>query len=56
MEYYTLRRDLDPPLKGVMDMFRGAPLSTDPAGMVAKTYDALNRGILDRKDSNHHGL
>jgi hypothetical protein len=39
----------------VMDMFRGAPLSTDPVGMVAKTYDKLIEGILDTKDSNHHG-
>jgi hypothetical protein len=34
-----------------MDMFKGAPLSTDPAG----TYDKLNDELLDTKDTNHHG-
>jgi hypothetical protein len=55
VESYTLRRYLEPPLEGVMDMFRGVPVSTNPVGTVAKTYDKLNEGILDTKDSNHHG-
>jgi hypothetical protein len=54
LEYYNLRRDLDPPMEGVMDMFKAAQPHMDLAAPV-RTYDKLNDEILDTKDSNHHG-
>jgi hypothetical protein len=53
-EYYTLRRDLDPPLEGVMDRFQAVLPQLNPNSAV-RTYDELNDEILDTKDLNHHG-
>jgi hypothetical protein len=52
-EYYTLRRDLDPPLDSVMDAFKSADRN-DPT-VAIKTHDELNTELLQTCDSSHHG-
>jgi hypothetical protein len=53
IEYYTLRRNLDPPLLNVMDAFkctaRNGPL------VAVKTHDELNADLISTQDSTHHG-
>jgi hypothetical protein len=53
-KYYTLRRDLDPPLAGVMDLFKSVAPWLDPQARIS-TYNELNDVVLDTKDSMHHG-
>jgi hypothetical protein len=52
LEYFTLRRDLDPPVEGVMDMFKADTPWADSLADV-RTYAKLNTKIIDTKDSNH---
>jgi hypothetical protein len=51
-EYYTLRRDLDPPLDTVMDAFKSTPCN-DPT-VAVKTHDELNQDLIGSRDLTHH--
>ena len=53
LEYYTLRRDFDPPLEGVMDAFKSGQRN-DPQ-LVVKTHDELNTKLILTRDSTNHG-
>jgi hypothetical protein len=54
LEYYTPRRDLHPPLKGVMDMFKAYTRHADPSAAV-RTYNELNAKILDTNKEMNPG-
>ena len=54
MDYYTLRRDLDPPLVlNVMDAFKSTTCN-DPQ-VAIKMHDELNLDLISTRDSTHHG-
>lgn len=53
VEYYTLRRDLDPPLANVMDAFESTTRSNPQVAV--KTHAELNAELISTRDSTHHG-
>jgi hypothetical protein len=53
LEYYTHRRDLDPPLENVMDAFKSTTRN-DPQ-VAVKAHAELNSDLISTRDSTHHG-
>jgi hypothetical protein len=52
VEYYTIRRDLDPPLINVMDAFKSTTCN-DPQ-VAIMTHDEFNRDLISTWDLTHH--